>query len=241
MKTTEISPGIEIADLALWLPKQKVLAVSDFHIGYEEALNMRGILLPRHQFKDTKERLQKIFASLGIKPKKIIITGDLKYEFGTVNRDERFDLIDLLRFLIKNCEKLIVLKGNHDKILGFLQNEKLKLATKASIGNILLTHGDTIVNDSKAKTIVIGHAHPAIKLSDGIISEKVKCFLRGKYKNKTLIVLPSFNLVTEGSDVLSEKGVSPYVNSAKNLEVWAVPEFNEILHFGKLKNLNLKH
>ncbi len=254
MKTVEIAPGIEIVDLALWLPRQKVLVVSDFHIGYEEALNMRGILLPRHQFKDTKERLQRIFASLETKPKKIIITGDLKYEFGTVNREERFGLTDLIRFLVKNCEKLIVLKGNHDKILGFLQNEKLKVMSKLTlrdtsdairrpsnsqrVRDILFSHGDTIVNDIKVKTIVVGHAHPAIKLSDGLVAEKVKCFVRGKWKGKTLIVLPSFNLVTEGTDVLSEKVLSPYLNSAKNAEVWAVPEFGEVLYFGKLKHLN---
>jgi hypothetical protein len=236
MKPVEISPGIEIADLALWLPKQKVLAVSDFHIGYEESLNMRGILLPRHQFKDTKERLQKIFASLGTKPKKIIITGDLKYEFGTVNREERFGISELLSFLSKNCEQLIVLKGNHDKILGFLQNEKLKVLSKLTLRDTLFHHGDSIVNTT-AKTIVVGHAHPAIKLSDGLISEKVKCFVKGKYKGKTLIVLPSFNLVTEGSDVLSEKVLSPYLKFAKDKEVWVIPEFGEVLHFGKLKNL----
>jgi hypothetical protein len=238
MKPVEISPGIEIIDLALWFPKQKVLAVSDFHIGYEEYLNMRGILLPRHQFKDTKERLHKIFSVLKTKPKKIIITGDLKYEFGTVNREERFGLTDLLRFLVKNCDKLIVLRGNHDKILGFLQNEKLKIMSELTLGNIFFAHGDSLI-ETKAKIIVVGHAHPAIKLSDGLVAEKVKCFVRGKWKGKTLIVLPSFNLVTEGTDVLSERVLSPYINSAKNLEAWAVPEFGEVLYFGKLKDLTL--
>jgi hypothetical protein len=238
MKRIEIFPGIEIIDLAIWFPKQKVLAVSDFHIGYEESLNARGILLPRHQFKDTKERLQKIFANLGTKPKKIIITGDLKYEFGTVNREERFGLTDLLRFLVKNCDKLIVLRGNHDKILGFLQNEKLKVMSNLTLGNIFFTHGDSLI-ETKASTIIVGHAHPAIKLSDGLVAEKVKCFVRGKWKGKTLIVLPSFNLVTEGTDVLSERVLSPYINSAKKLEIFAVPEFGEVLYFGKLKNLTL--
>jgi len=238
MKHTEIVPEIEIIDLALWLPKQKVLVVSDFHIGYEESLNTRGILLPRYQFKDTKERLQKIFSVLETKPKKIIITGDLKHEFGTVQREEFFGLRELLAFLKKNCKDLIILKGNHDKILGFLQNEKLKVMSKLTLRDTLFVHGDSIV-DSKANIIITGHAHPAIKLSDGIISEKVKCFLKGKYKGKTLIVLPSFNLVTEGTDVLSEKVLSPYLNSAKNLEAWAVPEFGEVLYFGKLKNLRL--
>ncbi len=233
MKTVEIAPGIEIIDLALWMPKQKVLAVSDFHIGYEESLNARGILLPRHQFKDTKERLQKIFASLGTKPKKIIITGDLKYEFGTVNREEFFGLRELLAFLAKNCEKLIVLRGNHDKILNFTES---KILSKIKIGDVLFHHGDSLV-DTKANIVIVGHAHPAIKLTDGLVAEKVKCFLKGKWKNKTLIVLPSFNLVTEGTDVLSETGISLYLNSARSLEAWAISETGEVLYFGKLKTL----
>jgi putative SbcD/Mre11-related phosphoesterase len=109
--------------------------------------------------------------------------------------------------------------------------------SKLTLGDILFTHGDSLVDDSKAKTMVVGHAHPAIKLSDGLVAEKVKCFLKGKYHGKTLIVLPSFNLVTEGSDILSEKVLSPYIESAKNVEAWAVPEFNEVLYFGKAKNL----
>lgn len=236
MKPNDIAEGIEIIDLALWLPKHKALVVSDFHIGYEDALAAQGVLIPKHQLNDTKERLKKIIANLNTKPKTIIITGDLKHEFGIVNREEMFGLKDLLRFLAKNCDKLIALKGNHDKILSFLQNEKLKIASKARIGDVLLTHGDSIT-DTSAKVVIVGHAHPAIKLSDGITTEKAKCFLKGKWKNKTIIFLPSFNLVVEGTDVLSEKEMSPYTKQTKNIEIWAIPEFNEVLYFGKLGSL----
>ncbi|MBU4015741.1 hypothetical protein KJ878_06140 [Patescibacteria group bacterium] len=50
--------GIEIIDLGLLLNQEKILVFADFHIGYEEALNKQGILVPRFQFKDVIKRLK---------------------------------------------------------------------------------------------------------------------------------------------------------------------------------------
>ena len=47
----EILKGIEIIGLALFIKKHKTLIIADIHIGYEEALNKQGILVPRYQFK----------------------------------------------------------------------------------------------------------------------------------------------------------------------------------------------
>ena len=52
----EISSGIEIIDLALYLKKEKILIIADTHIGYEEALNKQGMLVPRFQFKEIIKR-----------------------------------------------------------------------------------------------------------------------------------------------------------------------------------------
>lgn len=237
---TEINKDMKIVDLALWLPKHKTIAISDLHIGYEEALNTRGILIPRHQVKDTLERLGKILAVTG-KLDKIIINGDLKHEFGSVNKDEFFGVRDVISLLLKHCRELIILEGNHDKILGYAKREGVKIMQTVLIGEALFAHGDSIIKTPDAdgaKTIVIGHAHPAISVSDGIASEKVKCFLVGRWKFKNLIALPSFNLVTEGTDVTTEETLSPYLENMRNFEAFAVPKFNEILYFGKLKNLS---
>jgi len=238
---TNINDEMQIIDLALWMPKSKTLAISDLHIGYEEALNRQGIMIPRHQLVDTMDRLRKIFSALKIKPKRIIINGDLKHEFGTVNREEFFGVKEVINLLLKNCKELIILEGNHDKILGYAKKERVKIKPYLKSGSILFLHGDKIM-DIDSDTIVIGHSHPAIKLSDGIANEKVKCFLKGSYKGKTLIALPAFNQVTEGTDIIEGETLSPYLNEAKNLEVWAVPSFNDILHFGSIKNISaLEH
>ena len=240
MAKDNITKEVEIMDLGLWLPKQKILVFSDFHIGFEEALNKSGVMIPRHQLSDTLERLKKIFSLLGEKPSKIIINGDLKHEFGTVNREDFFGVRDLLNLLAKNCKEIVIIKVNHDTILNYTKKSKIKIASDLLIDDILFVHGDEFVenlNSAEAKLIVIGHAHPTLKLTDNVISEKVKCFLKGSWKNKTIIALPSFNLVTEGTDAISEYGFSPYLDNMKNTEAWAIPEFNKVLYFGKLKDL----
>jgi putative SbcD/Mre11-related phosphoesterase len=240
MARSDIIKEFEIIDLGLWIPEQKILAFSDFHIGYDEYLNKRGVFIPRHQLLDTLDRLRKIFIELEQKPETIVICGDLKHEFGTVNREEFFGVRDLLKLLLKNCKKVIITKGNHDTILDYAKTENVKIVPYFYVDGILFAHGDSIIqnpNSAKAKTIIIGHSHPTLKLTDEMISEKVKCFLKGKWKGKNVIALPSFNLVTEGANAIAEHGFSPYSDNMKDAEAWAVPSFNDILYFGKIKNI----
>jgi len=60
----QISKDIEILDLSLYLTKYKALIISDFHIGFEESLNKQGIMIPRLQFKDQIQKLNKIFEKI---------------------------------------------------------------------------------------------------------------------------------------------------------------------------------
>ena len=39
----EIMEGVEIANLALYIKQLNSLVIGDVHIGYEEALNRRGV------------------------------------------------------------------------------------------------------------------------------------------------------------------------------------------------------
>ena len=238
----KISEGIEIVDLGLYFRKEKILAVSDFHLGYEAELRKKGVFIPAHQFADTRKRLEDMFAKLkthNYKLKTIVITGDLRHEFGGVSRQEFLDVKEIIGFMKQHAEKVILLKGNHETMHKYIKKfvgVKNYFATK----NILFLHGDKIPENKKflgRNIIIIGHEHPAIRLSDAVASEKVKCFLKGSWKGKTLVVLPSFNLITEGTDVLSEKLLSPFLKNVKDFEVFAVPEQNKIMYFGKINGL----
>lgn len=235
----EIHKDIEIRDLFLYLKKYNSLIIGDIHIGYEEALNQGGILIPRFQFEDTLIRLEKV-----IKNKKfdsIILLGDIKDEFGKISETEWRNTLKFLDTLSKYTKKIISIKGNHDKVLEPIANKRnLEVKDNLKLDDIFLLHGHIIPEENEdfknSKILIIGHEHPAISITDKLKSEKFKCFLKGKYKSKTLIVVPSFNLITEGNDISKENLLSPFLQkNLKDFEIFIVSD--KVYKFGKLKNL----
>ena len=228
-----INPNLEIIDLALWLRKEKTLILSDLHLGYEEYLHQKGVFLPKFQFAEIITHLKNILQK--VKPETIIINGDLKHEFGRVLKQEWKEVLQLIDFLLQNCQKLILIKGNHDLILGPIASKKnVEIVDEHQINNILIIHGDKLLQKTSAKIIIIGHEHPAISLKEKGKAEKFKCFLVGKWRNKQLIVLPSFNPLLEGTDIIKERLLSPFLNNISNFKVVVVGK-EEVFDFGKIK------
>src|SRR3989344_7606614 len=108
----EIYKDIEIRDLSLKYKGH--LFVSDLHIGLEESINKQGILIPRFQFSELKERIRKLLTK---EIKVIVITGDLKHEFGTISEQEWRHTIQIIDLMLENSRKVVLVKGNHDTIL----------------------------------------------------------------------------------------------------------------------------
>src|SRR3989344_5375390 len=231
----EILKGIEIIDLGLFIKKTKSLIIGDMHIGSGEAFEESGMLIPVYSFKDIIDRLTKIIDK--VKPREIIICGDLKHEFGRISNQEWREILQLIDFL-KEKANLVIIKGNHDAILEpVVRKRGIKLVDFYKIGNITLLHGDKVIlNALDCKIIIMGHEHPAVTIKDGVKREKYKCFLKGEWNDKILIVLPSFNLLSEGSDITKGKMLSPFLNQdLGNFEVYVIED--KIYNFGKVKNL----
>ena len=134
---------------------------------------------------------------------------------------------------------VILVKGNHDTILGPIAKKKnVEIKDYVIIDNICILHGHKIFNicfDKYIKTIIIAHEHPAITLSKEGKSEKYKCWLVGKWYNKKLIVMPSFMPFPVGSNITTDK-LSPFLkDSIKNFEVYVIGD--RIYYFGKLKDI----
>ena len=294
----KILGNIELIDLALYT--NNTLVVSDFHIGFEEALNKQGLLVPRFQFPEIIKRLDSIFLKLKDKKvERIVICGDLKHEFGTISEQEWRHTLQLLDYFSRRCNEIILIKGNHDTILGPIakkrevkvldyytieqsnqqtighsnnnlskinnpknqknnKKESTKNQNKINIINIakkslksiiqkhkkqsnriLCLHGDKIPNKELLKdvsTIIIGHEHPAVSIKEGPRTELFKAFLIGKWNGKRIIVMPSFNLVVEGTDVLKERVLSPFLKgNLRNFNVVVVGD--KLYRFGKIGNL----
>src|SRR3989344_385678 len=235
----KIHDNIEMIDLGLYLKNYKTLIISDLHIGLEESLNKRGVLIPRFQFEDFLNKLKLILNK--VKVDRIIFNGDLKHEFGEISKQEWNNILNLLDFL--KAKEIIIIKGNHDTVLKPIADKRnIKLVDYYNLNDIIVLHGDKIIENLN-KTIIIGHEHPAISLKKGIRQERYSCFLKGKYNNKELIVIPSFNLLTYGTNVLKERLLSPFLTNIEDFEVFIIsPEedlnkLSKTLYFGKIKDI----
>lgn len=243
MKTLEPIGGMEIIGLTLYLKESGTLVFGDTHLGYEEELRSLGIPVPRQQYKEAVEHLSKVFSFLeegGKRLSRIVINGDLKHEFGRISSQEWSEVLSFLDYLKGCCPDIVLVKGNHDTILGPLAGRKgLEIVDHLYLEkeDIFICHGHRLMDERDAKTIIIGHEHPAFKVSDGVRTEKVKCFLVGKGK-KNLIVMPSLSYSTEGSDVAAEASLSPYMEQISGeADVYGV-EGTDVLCFGKLKDVS---
>jgi putative SbcD/Mre11-related phosphoesterase len=132
------------------LVNDEILVLTDFHIGYEEYLF--GKLIPiRAQLDEIMKNLEKIFSLLdkeGIKIKEIVILGDLKHEFGEITDSEWRETLLLLDYLGKNTGKIILVKGNHDNILGpIAKKREVELRDYYKLGNICFLHGDSFYDE----------------------------------------------------------------------------------------------
>ncbi len=239
----KILKDIFLYDGLAWIKKERTLAIGDLHLGYEEYLNERGISIPTNIFLQKEKELKKLI--LKLKPQRIIFLGDLKHEFGTILKQEWEEIIHLICMIPKSIE-IIIIKGNHDKILEpiikkinrpglfFLNSYTLKKE------KMFFIHGDKIPLNKEfcnSKIIIIGHEHPAIELKEGTKKERYKCFLFGTWNKKKLIVLPSFFTII-GTDVLKKKFISPFLIKNKKIN-----EFNiyvvgdKIYNFGQFKDI----
>lgn len=256
MPQTKLFPQdrIRFLDNALLIDdEEKILVIADLHIGYEEAVVEKGIF-PRMQTHDIITSLSRIFDKLTkqkINLDKIIILGDLKHEHGKISDAEWRETLYVLDFISKKAKQTILIKGNHDNILGPIATKKnLQIIPLYKYKDILLMHGNkeykTVLKDKKLKILIFAHLHPAITLSDEYKREKYKCFLFGEYKRKQVYIIPSFNPISLGYDLINDN-----YEKRKDYEFFIIPQnkfkdFNIVIYnpaedkaynFGKLKKL----
>ena len=248
MNLIEALPGIETADLALYLKKENIMVIGDVHLGYEEAMVKRGVFMPRFQFKDTIARLEKIFLllhdlfnkNINQKLEAIVVNGDLKHDFGTISDQEWREILKFIDFLLEHTKQVILVKGNHDvKLAPIARKRGIVVVENIAINDKFICHGHEVPDSSEfenSKVVIVGNEHPAVSLRDGARSELYKCFIVGKWKSKKMIVMPSFNQITIGTDILKEEFISPFMQQdLSRFEVFVVGD--KVYHFGQVRNL----
>jgi len=248
MKLTNLSKPYIFIGKTLFFPEKGILAIGDLHLGFEYMLQQSGILVPERQVKEIIEELKEVFdviKSNNMKLKKIVFLGDLKHSFSYQKKEKDYFkqvIIFLKRYIDE--KNIMLIKGNHDTIDYSFQD---KLKDYFIDKDIIFIHGHELfpeILNKKIKTIIMGHLHPAIIISDnqGVKMEKYKCVLLGKFKLKNVIILPSF-LSTVGGTTINDIqetyenhfSIIPIKNLV-NFDIYVIGN-KEVYNFGKIKNL----
>ena len=182
----------------------RVLVVSDLHLGNIYWLNAKGTAMDWYQFtKEVEIELRDIVISNNVNS--IVLLGDLKNNIYRVAKEDWKLIPNFLNSLTEICDVYLI-PGNHDSKLELITPEGVHLiGVKGMVLNdILLTHGHTIPSHltSNVKKIILGHIHPTFFRENSLLNgQKVWIFLRVKKEAvfpKTkgfldIIFLPSFN------------------------------------------------
>jgi len=200
-----ITPGFPI----LYIREIDTAVFADLHLGFEEALArgldysssrasyVSGMFIPRIQLKKIKDTVSRFLEI--IKPRKIIINGDLKHAFDRLLRQEKVEVKEFIDFLRdKGVEDIVFVRGNHDNYLPIvLKNYDLTLVKSYEVDlngfKILFTHGHLDIDISRHDLIVIGHEHPSIR-----------CF--GSYRFPAFLNIPT----VLGNRIIVLPAVGPY-------------------------------
>src|SRR5665647_1760837 len=183
--------------------KTKTLLIADPHIGWEVALQEKGIHVPSQTIKILNKLIDIISKYT---PDRLVILGDVKYTVVNAEYGEWHDIPDFFNKLLNCVGDIAIVRGNHDANLEPLLPESVKLlpATGAIIGDVGVFHGHKWPSPTllKCKTLVMGHLHPVVVFRDPAgfrITRQV--WLRANCNTEVLakILLEKHGLTIEGT------------------------------------------
>lgn len=217
---------------ALLIQREKLLVVSDLHIGLEFKFGDSGVHFPNASRRMAEELLG-VYKESGATG--IAILGDVKESIGNVTRDEERALREF--FSVLSGIGIRIAKGNHDayidRILAKLGFDA-RIEKEILLDDAALMHGNFMPSEEAMQKdyIIIGHGHTAAYVNGEL--EKVWFIAKsGKGAAKTyprhnkrakLIIAPAFNRMIMGSAMSSDsKNHIPLLRndvfSSKNIEL----------------------
>jgi putative SbcD/Mre11-related phosphoesterase len=184
---------------ALYHPELDLVVISDIHLGLEGSMTSKGSYVPRFQLDDIKEELKEIREEKDAG--RILVNGDLKNQFST-SYTEKQEIDEFLEFLKEEFEEVILIEGNHDTFLdNTAEKHGLELRESFREDGVLFVHGHEEI-EGDFETLVIGHEHPALVLTDDVgVKEKIDCLLYGEIEEGNIVVMPAYSKISNGSGV----------------------------------------
>jgi uncharacterized protein len=160
-----------LPEKALLLPENKVLILSDLHLGKVEHFRASGIGLPAGPTESTLITLDTLIHK--IKPTHIIFLGDLFHS----RKNTSYSLFEDWRYSHREIQMSLI-HGNHDIMSNAdYLNLGLDLYFEYQIGPLWLTHEPQTILPTETRFNLAGHIHPGIRLKGkGKQSLTLPCF-----------------------------------------------------------------
>ncbi len=167
---------------ALWWPAQRLLCVSDLHLGKAERhLRRGGAALPPYEVRDTLDRLDRLIADF--EPDTVLCLGD---SFDDLSAAQYLPAAQAERLrAMTTRQNWIWVEGNHDPGAAGFGGHTCEHAT---IGPLTFRH---IAQADAQPGEVSGHFHPKARLRRG---RARAAFL----VDRTRLILPAFGTYTGG-------------------------------------------
>lgn len=211
--------------------KKRTLVIADPHIGWENALQQKGIHVPSQ----TPKILKKLVALLQEhKPDALLVLGDVKFTVVATEPGEWHDIPDFFTELQHHVNEIDIVRGNHDANLESLLPEKVKLlpASGAVIGDVGLFHGHkwpspTLLN---CKTLLMGHVHPVVVFRDPSgfkITRQVWVKSRCDPEALAKVLLQKHGVKVDGT--IGETMRKHYTAEPRAAQIFMMPSFNDFL------------
>jgi putative SbcD/Mre11-related phosphoesterase len=211
--------------------KTKTLVIADPHLGWEMALQAKGIHVPSQ----TPKLLKKLLALLSkYKPDALVILGDVKYTVVVTELGEWRDVPDFFIELKRHISDIRIVRGNHDANLEPLLPENIELLPAAGtiMGDVGLFHGHKWPSPTllKCKTLVMGHLHPVVVFRDlaGFkITRQVWVKAQCNITQLSKTLLQKHRIKIEGTPEATVKRHYDFKPQAS--QIFIMPSFNDFL------------
>ncbi len=211
---------------------ERVLVVSDLHLGWEAALVEKGVHVPSQTFKILDKITQLIKAQ---EPTTLIFLGDVKHTIATAGWEEWRDVPDFFENLGELVEDIRVIPGNHDGNLEPLLPESVKLLPLNGVvlwRDLGLFHGHTWPAPELlgCRSLIMGHVHPTVAFRDPLgfrVTRQVWVKAPCNGRRLARFVLKNLNVKVdkEPGETLKDR----FNVKLRTSELFVMPAFNEFL------------
>jgi uncharacterized protein len=210
---------------------KRTLVIADPHLGWEMALQEKGI----HVTSQTPKILKKLEDLLAEqKPDSLLILGDVKYTVARPEMGEWKDVPSFFESLTTFVSDIGVIKGNHDGNLEPMLPEKVQFHPPGGIvvDGVGLFHGHKWPSPTllACKTLLMGHVHPVVVFRDPAGFKLTRqVWMKAKVDAEILAQtsLAKHNVKVEGS--IAETLKKHYGIKAATEQVVIMPSFNDFL------------